>query len=287
MIRKAIVTKRGLEKIQNLPFGSILELTKITGGGGNSSGELVDTITQLHAPFFVEDITIKKEGVLSGGTHIISELAQNLAGNTLTELGLLDSTGELIVYCVCEPVSITNETDLEIIMVVPFNANQVKIVINSSDAYVKRSEFDSLMDNVMALLAPADLSSSAEQLANTNNEIYSTLPTYVTAVIPAGVMKMINDSDGNPLFIPRDNIEYVLSITTLKNTISFDQQLTIIERTDDKVNVNLAYRRSGRNFSDASSVGWSFIIALQPNQNLLVNNIQFMGDIVRLNGNRL
>lgn len=279
MIRKAIVTKRGLEKIQNLPFGSILELTKITGGGGNSSGELVDTITQLHAPFFVEDITIKKEGVLSGGTHIISELAQKLAGNTLTELGLLDSAGELIVYCVCEPVGITNETDLEIIMVVPFNANQVKIVINSSDAYVKRSEFDSLMDNVMALLAPADLSSNAEQLADTHNDIYATLPTYASALIPTGVMQAINAPDGYPIFTPRDNIEYVLSITTMKNTFSFDQHITIVERTPEKVNVNLAYRRSGLNFADAVNVGWSYVVALQPNQDLVVNNILFRGDV--------
>ncbi|MBE8574214.1 hypothetical protein, partial [Vibrio sp. OPT18] len=147
-------------------------------------------------------------------------------------------------------------------------------------------DFESFKENIQSLLSPMDYSAYAESLGNTNNDIYGTLPTYVTAALPVGVMQAINDNTGYPLFTPRDDIGYLLSITTMKNAISFDQHLTIIERTDDKVNVNLAYRRSGRNFADASSVGWSFIIALQPNQDLLVNNIQFMGDIVRLNGNR-
>lgn len=279
MIRKAIVTKRGLEKVQGLPFGTKLKIKTISGGSGNTAGELVDTITQLHAPFFSKAPTEQKENVVSGGIHIIAELAQELAGNTLTELGLYDVDDELILYCVCEPLVITNDTDSEFMLMLPFTSNQVEVVINSNDSYVKRSEFNDLMNSVMELLAPADLSSSAAQLANTDHEIYATLPTYATAVIPAGVMQAINDSTGYPLFTPRDDIEYVLSITTMRNTISFDQQLTIIERSDNKVSVNLAYRRSGRSFADASSVGWSFIVALQPNQDLLVNNILFSGDV--------
>ncbi|MGR5115036.1 prophage tail fiber N-terminal domain-containing protein [Photobacterium damselae] len=129
----------------------------------------------------------------------------------------------------------------------------------------------------LALNHVHDYSDKHVDLADTSNVIYSTLPRNVMAIIPSGEMQQINDENDYPLFQPRADIEYVLSIQTYSSEIGFEQTLTIIERTDIKHDVNFTLKRSGRSFVDATQ--WDSMVGIPMNKEITVDTLLFRNDV--------
>lgn len=274
----AVLTDIGKQKLNALIAGQELRITQMALGDGNgqpvtpSAGgrTLVNEIGR-------ESLTDKGTTSFAAGIFMSTEMANKYKGQWLREVGLIDEDGDLIVWACMAETLVSLFSERTIMAHLPIeNRDQMTIVIDTTKQYVTVSEFELFKESIQSLLSPVDYTEHAVQLADTSNVIYATLPASVMAVIPAGIMRGISDGSAYPLFTPRPDIEYALSIMTSRCAIGFEQTLTIIERTADKQDINLTFKRSGQTFEDATV--WASMVGLPPNQDLVVDNVFFRGD---------
>lgn len=275
----AVLTEIGKQKLNALVAGQELRITQMALGDGNgqpvtpSAGgrALVNEIGR-------ESITNKGTTSFAAGIFMSPEMANKYKGQWLREVGLIDEEGDLIVWACMAETLVSLFSERTIMAHLPIeNRDQMTIVIDTTKQYVTVNEFELFKESIQSLLSPMDYSEHAALLADTRNPIYETLPASVMAVIPAGLLQGFNDEEGSAIFVPFADIEYVLSITTARNAIGFDQTITFIERTDDKQEKNQTFKRSGRSFADATV--WASMTGILPNQELVVRRLVFREDI--------
>ncbi|MBE8578677.1 phage tail protein [Vibrio sp. OPT18] len=271
----AVVTDVGKRKLDALMLGETLRLTELAFGDGNGSSVTPDIgSVALAREIGRETITVGEGTYYSAGVEMTSEIINKYQGMWLREVGLFDEDGDLIVWGSVAPTLVSMFSERSVIVHLPVeNQDQIAIVVDTTKRYVTVAEFEAFKDSIQSLLSPMDYSEHATQLADTRNPIYETLPASVMAVIPAGLLQGFNDEEGSAIFVPFAGIEYVLSITTARNSIGFDQVITFIERTDDKQERNQTFKRSGRSFADATV--WASMTGVLPNQELTVKRLFF------------
>lgn len=278
--QRGVLTDIGEQKINShIAAGTKLSITHFVFGDGNGQ-----PVTPSQAGLSLtneigrESITETTPGVLSGGIFMSSDMAGKYNGQWIREVGLVDLEGDLIVWCSYSATLIDLFTSRKMIINIPvLSSHTVSITIDSAKKSVSQDEFNALKNELLGLMLTQDFSSHAVKLADFKNDIYATLPNSVMAVIPAGLLQAICDEEGYPLFTSRDDINYVLSIKTSYSDIGFEQTITIIEQSDNKHDVNLTFKRSGRNFADA--VQWDSMIGLPSNKDLTVNTLRFRTDV--------
>lgn len=278
----AVLTDIGKQKLNALVVGQELRITQMALGNGNGQPvtpnaggrALINEIGR-------ESITNKGTTSFAAGIFMSPEMANKYKGQWLREVGLIDEDGDLIVWACMAETLVSLFSERTIMAHLPIeNRDQMSIVIDTTKQYVTVNEFELFKESIQSLLSPMDYTEHAAQLADTSNVIYATLPASVMAVIPAGLLQGINDEEGSPIFTPFAGIEYVLSITTARNAIGFDQTITFIERTDAKQEKNQTFKRSGRSFADATV--WASMTGILPNQELAVRRLVFREDVAKI-----
>lgn len=147
----------------------------------------------------------------------------------------------------------------------------------ATDEALRAEEIAQELHNLKLDMKVQDYSNRATELADSFNVIYASLPRAVMAVIPRGTLQSINDVNGYPLFTPRQDIEYALSIQTYSSAIGFEQTITFIERSDIKQDINFTIKRSGRTFEDATQ--FDSMVGIPANKELIVDTILFRNDV--------
>lgn len=125
----------------------------VLGDGGGQSVTPYRTGTELYNLICTTSLTSKKADILSGGILISGDLKEKLKGQTIREVGLIDEDGDLIVWSSYPDVLITDNLELDIMIVVPF--------ISSSDATV-------IIDNAGGI---TDGNSSSSKVFDTVNKM--------------------------------------------------------------------------------------------------------------------
>ncbi|GIC79489.1 phage tail protein [Moritella sp. F3] len=278
--QRGVLTDIGEQKINShIAAGTKLSITHFVFGDGNGQAVSPNKAgLSLTNEVGRESITETTPNVLSGGIFMSSDMAGKYNGQWIREVGLVDLEGDLIVWCSYSPTIIDLLTSRKMIINIPIlSSDTVSITIDTTKKFVSQDELNALRNELLGLMLTQDFSHYAAQLADFENDIYATLPVSIMAMIPAGLMQGICDETDYPLFTPRDGINYVLSIQTYYNDVGFEQTITIIEQSDNKLDVNLTFKRSGRDFSDA--VQWDSMLGLPPNKDLIVNTLRFRTDV--------
>ncbi|MEF1204320.1 phage tail-collar fiber domain-containing protein [Photobacterium damselae] len=246
-----ILTEIGIKKLNASTQEKQLNLTHfVLGDGQGNPVTPIPSGTSLINQIGREPITETKEGFISGGILMTPDMAQKYAGQYIREAGLIDDDGDLIVWCAYAPTQIALTTGRTLMIVMPIVADgKVNVVIDTSKKFVSFDDLNSLKNEILQFTAINDLTSKSEQLSDTNNKIYDSLPRYVTAIIPAGKMKPIIGENQYPIFSPDGTLSYTINIFTLKTNNSFQQTLGIFSSKNE----NLIYYRSGSNFNNISN----------------------------------
>ena len=282
--QRGVLTDIGQQKVNaHAATGTKLIISHFVFGDGNGQSVTPNKAgTSLTHEIGKEPITESTPGILSGGIFMSSKMAAKYKGQWIREAGLVDSDGNLIIWCSYSPTLIALFTERQMMINIPIlSSDTVSIAIDTSKKFVSLDEFNAFKNEMVQLARTQDYSQHAAQLANTNDVMYATLPRSVMAVIPVGKMQPINDGDNYPLFTPRVDIGYVLSIQTYFIDVGFEQTLTIIEQSDSKQDINMTFKRSGRNFADAQQ--WDLMLGVSPNSDFAVRSIFFSGDVRAVN----
>lgn len=275
----AVLTEIGAEKLNQLMTGQLLDIKYLAlGDGGGSAVVPVPSGTRLINEIGRESITETATAYFGAGAFMDAIKLSKYKGQWLREVGLIDADGDLIVWACYAPTLIAMFNEKTIMVHLPITyQDKINISVDTSKKYVTFDEFNLFKVSMQT----QDYSRFATQLADTSNVIYADLPRSVMAQIPVGIMQSINDITDYPLFTPRADISYVLAIQTNFNDLGFEQTLTIIEKVDDKQDVNLTFKRSGRNFADATQ--WDSMLGLPPNKDLVVDTLFFRNDVRAVN----
>ncbi len=147
--QRGVLTDIGQEKINaHAVAGTKLTITQFVIGDGNGEPvEPIKTATSLIHEIGRESITETTPGIVSGGIFMSPEMALKYQGQWIREAGLVDSDGDLIVWCSYAPTLISQFTEREIIINIPIISNDtISIVIDATKKWVTQEQLDTKLD---------------------------------------------------------------------------------------------------------------------------------------------
>ncbi|MEC4728168.1 phage tail protein [Shewanella sp. D64] len=316
----AVVTQVGIDKLNGLAAGQTLTITAMVLGDGNGHA-VTPSIdgTQLTKEIGRESITERPSDYFGAGIFMSADMIEKYHGQWLREVGLIDSDGELIVWCSMAPTLVSLFTERAISVHLPLSSiNQITVSVDISKQYASVKALNQHIESETAHTASAiafvpgmsglngtnaqsalleladkiknagggatvDLTEQSALIANLNNEIHAQLNGKCTLTTSAGELTTVSDGVGRPLYEPINTATYQLLIETDNGTGYFSQKLTIIDLDSDDVRSNVMFVRNGRGFVDVKALGWSPLIGLPPGDVYVNGYIRTTSDVSIIN----
>ena len=147
--QRGVLTDIGQQKVNaHAAAGTKLIISHFVIGDGNGQPVIPNKAgTSLTHEIGKEPITETTPGILSGGIFMSSEMTTKYQGQWIREAGLVDSDGDLIVWCSYAPTLISQFTERKMMINIPIlSSDVVSIVVDTTKKWATQEQLDKKLD---------------------------------------------------------------------------------------------------------------------------------------------